>query len=301
MSGSSGDGGPATSAELAHPEGAVVDGAGNLVIADSGSNKVRVVAVTTGTSYGRAMTAGDIYTVAGTGHPGFSGEGGLATKAELHGPDAVTVDGAGNLVIADTDNSRIRVVPVTTGTFYRRAMTAGDIYTVAGTRSRGFSGDGGPATSAKLDNPAGTTFDGAGNLVIADAANNRARVVAASTGRFYGRAMTAGHIYTVAGTGQPFDGSSGDGGPAAHAEISGPQGVAVGPAGSLLISDTGNWRVRMVAVSHRHVLRAGDDRWGHVHRRRAPVSRDPRATAGRPQAPGSARRPGWPSTARVTC
>ena len=246
MSGSSGDGGPATSAELAHPQGATVDGAGNLVIPDSGSNRVRVVAVTTGTFYGRAMTAGDIYTVAGTGHPGFSGDGGLATSAQLHGPDAVTVDGAGNLVIADTGNSRVRVVAVTTGTFYGRAMTAGHIYTVAGT-SRGFSGEGGPATSAKLDNPAGTTFDGAGNLVVADAANNRARVVAASTGRFYGRAMTAGHIYTVAGTGQPFDGSSGDGDPAARAEISQPQGVAAGPAGSLLISDMGNWRVRMVA------------------------------------------------------
>ena len=242
----SGAAGPATRAELYEPEAAAVDAAGNMVIADTFNSRVRVVAASTGTFYGRAMTAGDIYTVAGTGHPGFSGDGGLATSAQLHGPDAVTVDGAGNLVIADTDNSRIRVVAVTTGTFYGRAMTAGHIYTVAGT-SRGFSGEGGPATSAKLDNPAGTTFDGAGNLVVADAANNRARVVAASTGRFYGRAMTAGHIYTVAGTGQPFDGSSGDGDPAARAEISQPQGVAAGPAGSLLISDMGNWRVRMVA------------------------------------------------------
>src|SRR5205807_2967618 len=140
-----GDVGAATAAELGGPEDAVVDGAGNLVIADSGNNRVRVVAASTGTFYGQAMTAGDIYTVAGTGTFGFSGDGGPATAAELGSPGQTAVDGAGNLVIADSANDRVRVVAARAGTFYGQAMTAGDIYTVAGTGTGGFSGDGGPA------------------------------------------------------------------------------------------------------------------------------------------------------------
>ena len=130
-----------------------MDGAGNLLIADTGNNRVRVVAASTGTFYGQAMTAGDIYTVAGDGTGGFSGDGGPATSAELDYPAGVAVDGAGNLVIADTGNNRVRVVAASTGTFYGQAMTAGDIYTVAGDGTGGFSGDGGPATSAELDQP----------------------------------------------------------------------------------------------------------------------------------------------------
>jgi trimeric autotransporter adhesin len=247
-SGFSGDGGPATSAELFDPEGLAVDRAGNLLIADSQNERVRVVAAATGTYYGQAMTAGDIYTVAGggTGYLGV-GDGGPATSAELSLPAAVAVDGAGNLVIADTAHYRVRVVAVETGTFYGQAMTAGDIYTVAGDGTRGFSGDGGPATSAELDNPDGVAVDGAGNLVIADSQNNRVRVVAAATGTFYGQAMTAGDIYTVAGDGTA--GFSGNGGPATSAELDTPGGVAVDGAGNLVISDSGNNRVRVVAAA----------------------------------------------------
>src|SRR5207249_1584259 len=114
---------------------------------------------------------------------------------------SVAVDGAGNLVIADNGNFRVRVVAAVTGTFYGRTMTAGHIYTVAGNGTLGFSGDGGAATSAELDFPGAVAVDGAGNLVIADTGNNRIRVVAATSGTFYGRAMTAHHIYTVAGGG----------------------------------------------------------------------------------------------------
>jgi hypothetical protein len=109
------------------------------------------------------------------------------------------VDASGNVVIADSDNGRIRVVAAATGTFYGRAMTAGDIYTVAGNGTSGFSGDGGPATSAAIFLPLGVTVGGAGNLVIADFGNSRIRVVAASSGTHYGQSMKAGDIYTVAG------------------------------------------------------------------------------------------------------
>ena len=245
--GYSGDGGLATSAQLDFPYDVAVDGSGNLVIADAANNRVRVVAETSGTFYGVAMTAGDIYTVAGNGTGGYSGDGGPATSAELFDPAGVAVDGSGNLVIADALNNRVRVVAESSGTFYGVAMTAGDIYTVAGSGTGGQSGDGGPATSAGLNYPQGVAVDGSGNLVIADADNNRVRVVADSTGTFYGVAMTAGDIYTVAGIGT--GGSSGDGGPATSAELNYPSRVAVDGSGNLVIADTDNNRVRVVAAS----------------------------------------------------
>jgi len=239
-----GDGVPATLADLSIPNGVAVDHAGNLVIADTGNDRVRVVAASTGTFYGQAMTAGDIYTVAGNGQQGYSGDGGPATAAALDYPESVAVDHAGNLVIADHGNQRIRVVAASTGTFYGQAMTAGDIYTVAGNGRRGYSGDGGPATAAEFSFPQFVTVDAAGNVVIADAANNRIRVVAAKTATFYGQAMTAGDVYTVVGDGTP--GFAGDGGPATTAELDIPYGVAVDRAGNLYIGDTANGRVRMV-------------------------------------------------------
>jgi trimeric autotransporter adhesin len=204
-----------------------------------------VVAAGTGTFYGQAMTAGDIYTVAGDGTAGYSGDGGPATSAGLGLPAGVAVDGSGNLVIADTGNSVVRVVAAGTGTFYGQAMTAGDIYTVAGDGTAGYSGDGGPATSAELTTPEGVAVDGSGDLVIADTFNDRVRVVAGSTGTFYGQAMTAGDIYTVAGDGTA--GYSGDGGPATSAELDRPYGVAVDGSGNLVIADTWNGLVRLVS------------------------------------------------------
>ena len=258
--GFSGDGGPATSAQLSDPAGVTVDAAGNLVIADTFADVIRVAAGQTGTYYGQQMTAGDIYTVAGTGTQGFSGDGGPATSAELAKPQDVTVDAAGNLVIADTRNDVIRVVAGQTGTYYGQQMTAGDIYTIAGTGTQGFSGDGGPATTATLYYPQGVTADAAGNLLLADSGNGAIRVVAAGTGAFYGQQMTAGDIYTIAGTGTP--GFSGDGNPATSAQLSLPQALTVDGAGNVVVADTGNYRVRVIAAatggSYGQQMTAGD-------------------------------------------
>ncbi len=209
--GFSGDGGPATSAQLFSPEGVAVDGAGNLFIADLLDNRIRKV-----------TPAGTITTVAGNGTLGFSGDGGPGTSAELASPTGVAVDGAGNLFIADFLNNRIRKV-----------TPAGIITTVAGNGTIGFSGDGGPGTSAQLFLPEGVAVDGAGNLFIADSGNNSIRKV-----------TPAGTITTVAGNGTL--GFSGDGGPATLAELDSPVGVAVDGAGNLFIADSENNLIRKI-------------------------------------------------------
>jgi secreted PhoX family phosphatase len=240
--GFTGDGGPGPSAWVSNPAEVTADAAGNLLIADAGNIRIRVVAAHTGTYYGQAMTAGDIYTVAGDGTRGFAGDGGLATSAELSSAKGIAVDSAGNLVIADTFNERIRVMAAKTGTYYGQAMTAGDIYTIAGDGTNGSAGDGGPATGAALNLPEGVTVDGAGNVVIADTYNGRIRMVAAQTRTFYGQAMTAGDIYTIAGGAAS---GLGDGGLATKAELNAPQTVTVDGTG-LLIADTLDNRIRLV-------------------------------------------------------
>jgi len=226
--------------------GVAADAANDLVLVTSAASEVRFVPSNGGAFFGQTMTAGDIYTVAGNGHAGFSGDGGPATNAELNRPADVAFDGSANLVMADWANSRIRVVAARSGTFYGMAMSAGDIYTIAGDGKRGFSGDGGPAVGAELDEPQGIAVDASGNVVLADTANRRIRVVAATNGTHYGQAMTAGDIYTVAGDGSSV--ASGDGGPAVSAGLTSTS-VAVGPAGNLVIADSFNNRIRLVAAT----------------------------------------------------
>ncbi len=244
-SGYGGDGGAATDASCDGPDGLAVDGSGDLFLSDDQNNRVRVVAARSGTLFGTAVTAGDMATIAGTGAWGDAGDGGPAVDAELAYPAGLALDAAGNLIVGDSGNDVVRVMAATSGTFYGHAMTAGDVYTVAGDGTAGFGGDGGPAVDAQLDQPTGVAVDAHGNLVVADLGNNVVRVVAAATGTFDGQAMTAGDIYTVAGDGTA--GFGGDGGPATAAQLDAPQGVAVDPHGDLVVADTANDRVRLVA------------------------------------------------------
>jgi len=216
-SGFTGDGGPPTSASLG-PAGAAVDASGNLFIADAGNYRIRKVSA-----------SGMLTTVAGNGNYGISGDGGPAASAVLNLPSGVAMDTSGNLFIADRNNNRIRKV-----------SAGGIITTFAGDGPSGFSGDGGPATSASLSEPQSIAIDGSGNLFIADAANNRIRKVS-----------TSGVITTVAGSGATgaSNGSfSGDGGPAVSAGLDYPTSVAVDASGNLFIADSFNGRVRKVSA-----------------------------------------------------
>ena len=185
--GFSGDSGPAGEAALSEPGDVALDGAGDVLISDTGNQRVRLVATANCTSdcpYGLATTKGDIYTIAGTGTQGFSGDGGTATAAELGRPGGLAVDGAGDVLISDAGNQRVRLVAATNCTSncpYGLAATAqGDIYTIAGTGTQGFSGDDGTATAAKLDDPGDLAVDSSGDLLISDTENQRVRLVAAA-------------------------------------------------------------------------------------------------------------------------
>jgi len=228
------------------PTGVAVDAAGNLVFADGGQggNLVRVLAVTTGMFYGQHMTAGGVYTIAGGGSGGL-GDGAPATSATLslrHFGAAVAVDSAGNVAVTDPGDGRVRVVAAKTGTFYGQHMTAGDIYTVAGTGDLGFSGDGGPATRAELT--AGLlAADPAGDAAIGS--SFRVRFVPARSGSYFGLPMAAGRIYTVAGNGTPGV-NIGIGGPATQAQIE-VMALALDRAGNLVLADGYVERVLVVA------------------------------------------------------
>ncbi|MFF4012722.1 RICIN domain-containing protein [Streptomyces sp. NPDC001717] len=218
-----GDDGPASTAPLNSPYAVAVDSAGALYIADHGNHRIRKI-----------TADGKISTVAGNGTAGFAGDGGPANAAQLHNPCAVAVDGAGALHIADSGNHRVRKI-----------TADGKISTVAGTGSAGFSGDGGPASSAQLNSPYGLVTDSTGALYIADSGNHRVRKITAD-----------GKISTVAGTGSA--GFSGDDGPASSAQLNSPYGLVTDSTGALYIADSGNHRVRKITADGKISTVAGN-------------------------------------------
>jgi len=207
-----GDGGDAGQALLNFPTAVVVDGEGNLYIADTMNHRIRRV----------YATSGRITTIAGVGQPRFGGDGGPAVSAGLNEPAALAISDSGILYVADQSNNRVRAIDLSTGL----------IQTVAGTGSATYNGDGIPATDAALAGPSGLTLGTDGTLYIADTFNGRIRAIDAATGL----------IRTVVGDGGEYryQGASEPPSPS----LSRPSGVAVDAAGDLYITDSDNHLVR---------------------------------------------------------
>src|SRR5713226_4570599 len=200
-----------------------------MYISDSYNDRVQEVAFTGHAEWGQPMIAADVYTIAGTaGVVGHSGDGGAATSADLNNPGSIAVSTGGNLYIADSSNQEIREVSAAT---YVISDVAGGVGTFAQ------DGDGGPATTSGLDQPAGIASDARGDIFVADYTGNRVQEIAASGHVQFGITMTAGHVYTVAGQAAGYGGTGGDGGPATAAYLDQPSGVAVDTAGDLYIAD----------------------------------------------------------------
>ena len=208
--GRSGDGGPATEAQLVHPTDVATDAAGNVYIPDG--SRVRKV-----------DPSGIITTLAGTVERGFSGDGGPANQAQLSRATDVALDSAGNIFIADSHNHRVRKVD-----------PAGIIATVAGTGERGFSGDGGPATEAQLSYPGALAVDSSGNVLVEDGFRVR-------------RIDPSGIITTLAGPGE--EGVLGDGGPATEERLSFVSGLAADASGNVYVASRLHRRIRKIDAS----------------------------------------------------
>jgi sugar lactone lactonase YvrE len=246
-----GDGGPATAAEMKCPTGVALDPAGGLLVADYGNDRIR-----------RIAPDGTIASIAG-GAPDDGnervGDGGPATRASLFGPTLLAVGPDDAVYVADRDHNRIR-----------RIAPDGTITTFAGGHDQGFAGDGGPATAAALDNPAGMAFDAAGDLYFADSNNNRVRKI-----------DRQGVITTVAGTGEAV--TTGTGGPASQAGLADPESVAFDAAGNLYIGEANGNRVRRVRPDGVIEPFAGDGRVG-VAPDGTPAASAPLRVAGSPVA-----------------
>jgi sugar lactone lactonase YvrE len=213
-----GDGGPAAQARLADPKSVVFDRQGNLLVADSGNDKIKRI----------DMATGVITTIAGTEKAGFSGDGGPAPRAQLNEPRTLAVGADGTIYFTEPKSNRVRMI-----------QPSGVITTFAGTGKAGFSGDGGPATRAQLNFVRGVGVDGAGAVFLADSLNQRIRKVDAR-----------GVITTVAGRGKVcYFGAAercGDGGPALQAGFATPRAVDVDGFGNLFVADTFNQRIRRI-------------------------------------------------------
>lgn len=213
----SGDNGPALSAQFNNPLRIAVDSKQNLYITDYSNQSIRFVNYNTGV----------VNSIAGNGSLGYSGDGGKSLGAQLADPHDVVIDSAGNVYVADTLNARVRKID-----------TNGNINTIAGNGTRGYTGDGGAATGAQLSLPTGLALDKSGNLYIADTGNATVRKV-----------DTKGLISTVAGVGYTgFGAPAGDGGPATKAILQTPYSVQVDAAGLVYIGDTGSSSIRRVGL-----------------------------------------------------
>ncbi len=254
--GFNGDGPNATARELDEPTGVAVDTAGDVFIADTANCRVRVLPAATTTLFGQNVRAGGLFTVAGTGVCGSSGQGGAVGTAQLWNPVAVTLDAAGDLLVADSGDQSVLLAPSgsSTSTFYGSVVGAGDIgVVVGGTGSYGpYVADGLPANgpTAELNDPRGLSLGPTGALFVTDGFMHVIRVVPAANETLLGRTLRAGDLYTVAGA-LPVANTAGtnDGTKWVGTQIGTPVGVAVTATGALYYSDAAQSTLRVMPAT----------------------------------------------------
>jgi len=232
------------------PTALAVDAAGDLFIAFGPDARVEELPARSTTAFGRSMTTGKLTVIAGTGFPGYSGDGRSATRSRLDDPTGVAVDASGDLLISDTANCRLRLVAATSGARFGVTMAEGHVYTVAGNGICGSAGDGGPALHVELWDPGALTVDAEGDVLVADQGNRTIRELAAHPGTFFGVAIAANHLGTVAGEGSYGPFLTG-GLPAVGqiAEINFPTAIALDGEGNLYIADGDMHAIRFVAAT----------------------------------------------------
>ena len=247
VTGYGGDGGRATRSLLDDPTGVAVDASGDLLVSDTGNCRLRLVAATSGTHFGVTMSAGHIYTVAGNGICGSSGDDGPAGDAELWDPGALTVDPDGDVLVADQGNRTIRELAAHSGSFFGVAIATDALGTVAGEGSYGpYLVDGLSATGeiAELNFPSGLALDREGNLYIADGDMHAIRFVAATTTTLRGAEAAADDMYIAAGAlsiHQLHNRTTW-----IQTRMIDPTGLAMAPDGQLVYSDSGADVVRVL-------------------------------------------------------
>ncbi len=232
-----------------------IDASGNLVFPQAGDNIAEMVALTTSDRLmpGKTLVKGDLYTIGGNGHSGFSGDGGPAVNGSLDNPRSVALDQAGNLLVGDNGNHRIRLIAAATWSplLPHRALRPGFIYTAVGngTAPQADVGDNGPATKAEIDRAESLTVDRAGNLLIGDNGIEDLRLVAGSGSDplLPGMHLLKGDIYYLAGT--PIGGGTfKDLSPATQTRLTDFSGLTTTPSGDLLIADGYEDEVRLIAT-----------------------------------------------------
>jgi hypothetical protein len=250
IAGYSGENQPAPKSMLDEPTGVALDAAGDIFIADSGNCRLRMVPMSTGVHFGQSMEAGHLYTVAGTGVCGSAGRGNSADVAQLDSPVAVAVDASGDVFVADRGDDEVLELPISGGQHYGASIGAGDLGVVVGTGANGpYLVDGLPATSeaAELNDPEGVAVSAAGTLFVADGSMHCIRAVPSSSTSVFGRHMSGGSLYTLAGAltvGASSGGGNGTRWILTHMDV--PTGLALSNSGDLYFSDQGLNQIRQL-------------------------------------------------------
>jgi hypothetical protein len=232
------------------PSALAVDADGDLFVASGSGNRVEELPARSGESFGVPVTAGRLTTVAGTGSPGGSGDGGPAARSELDDPTGIAVDPQGDLLIADTADCRLRMVAATDGERYGEPVVTGHIQSMAGTATCGSGGDGGPAGQAQLWDPGALAVDATGDVAVADQGNRSIRLLASHAGSFYGVPLAADHLGTVAGEGSygPYL-ADGLGATSQVGETDFPTGLAFDAHADLFIADGYMHAIRLLPAA----------------------------------------------------